>query len=237
VKLLSIAACCVFLTIPHATFGSTPTVRVDVPAKSSPRVRITVLLNGKAQKGARVEIYRYELGPGQEAVPRVVLTSDDQGRVAPPRLTPGHYHVIASADKKLRADLSLDILAQYDQGVSVFAMELAISPFPTREELLSEAEQKPIKDRVREFHGIVCDLWGAVIPGVSIEVVRKGTEGKDRVAQLKSGIDGQFSAPLSDGTYVALFYMSGFRTEIVPFEVTKEGSEHLRVTLQIAASN
>jgi hypothetical protein len=130
------------------------------------------IVQRKTQKGAKIEIYRYELGPGQEAMLRLSLTSDDQGRVVPSKLAPGHYRVVASADKKLRADLFLDVLAHYDEKVSVFSMELVASPFPTLEELLSEAEQKPIKDRVREFRGIVYDPSGAVVPKVTIEIVR-----------------------------------------------------------------
>lgn len=70
-----------------------------------------------------------------------------------------------------------------------------------------------------------------------IEVVRKGTEGKDRVAQLKSGRSGLFSARLSDGGYIALFSMPGFRTQSVSFEVTKQGSDDLRVTLQLGEAH
>lgn len=162
-----VAAWCLLLAIRPAGSCSTASVEVQVPSKSSQTVRITALFSGKPQKGVKIEIYRYELGPGEEAMPRLSLTSDNQGRVVPPKLAPGHYHVVASADKNLRADLYLDVSPHPDGKASVFSMELVASPFPTREALFTHAEQMPIGDRVKEFRGIVYDPSGTVVSGVS----------------------------------------------------------------------
>jgi hypothetical protein len=210
-------------------------VEVQKALKSGQTVRLTVLLVGKTQPGAKVKIYRYELGPGQEAKPRFSLIADNQGRVFPPKLTPGHYHVVASAPKNLTAELYLDISAQDSENASEFSMELAIGGI-TRGELFTQAEQMPIKERVRSFHGIVCDPTGNPISEVSIEVVRKGSRGKDRVARLTSGNRGQFSARLSDGRYIARFSAPGFQIRFVPIEINEQGSGDLIVTLEIGRS-
>lgn len=222
----------------HAIFpsavGST-SVEVLAPLNAGPAVRLTVLRNGGPQPGVKIEIYRYELGPGQEAKPRFSMLSDNQGRAFPPKLSPGHYHVVASTPKNLRAELYLDVSAQAHENASEFSMELGIGGI-TREELFTQAEQMPINERVRSFHGIVRDPIGNPISEVSIEVVRKGSEGKDRVARLTSGNRGQFSARLSDGSYIARFSAAGFQTRLVPFEVSEQGSGDLRVTLEVGPS-
>ena len=146
-------------------------VTVQEPLKSGPTVRPNVLLGGKAQPGAKVQIYRYEFGTGQEAKPRVSLVTDSHGKVFPPKLTPGHYHVVASAPRNLTAELYLDVSAKDSENASVFSMELGIGSI-TREELLAQAEQMPVKERVRAFTGIVRDPSGNPIPDVSIEIVR-----------------------------------------------------------------
>jgi 5-hydroxyisourate hydrolase-like protein (transthyretin family) len=210
-------------------------VEVQAPSRSSPTVRLTVLLKGKPQKGVKVKIYQYKLGPGDEVKPRFSLISDPQGRVSPPKLTPGHYHVVASAAKNLRADLYLDVSEQANEKASEFSMELAIGDI-SREELFTKADQMPIKDRLKVFRGIVRDLTGAPIAGVSIEVVRKRSQGRDHVVQLESGKRGQFSASLSDGSYIALFSAPGFQIQVVPFEITEQGSGDLRVTLELGRS-
>jgi hypothetical protein len=210
-------------------------VEVQAPSMSSPTVCVTVLLKGKPQKGAKIKIYRYELGPGDEANPYFSLISDHQGKVLPPKLPPGHYHVVASAAKNLRADLYLDVSAQANEKASDFSMGLDISDIMP-DELFTKAEQMPIKDRVRVFHGLVRDPTGALISGVSIEVVRKGSQGRDRVVRFKTGNKGQFSARLSNGSYIALFSTPGFQIKFVPFEVTEQGSGDLIVTLELGRS-
>lgn len=230
----AIAASCLLLAIPPS-LCSMASVEVLVPSKSAPTVRITTLYSGKSQRGVKIEIYRYELGPGDEAKPRFSLTSDEKGRVVPPKLAPGHYHVVASGEKNLRADLYLDVSAHANEKASMFSMEL-VAITDTRQELLTKAEQMPIRDRLREFRGIVYDPSGAVVSGVSIEVVRKGTQGRDRIARLKSGRSGQFSAQLSAGSYIAFFSLPGFQTQPVPFEVTEQGSSELIVTLQLGST-
>src|SRR5438105_6173127 len=192
----TIAAWSLLLAILSFPLCSAASVKVEVPSKSSSNVRLTVLLNGKPQKGAKIKIYRYELGPGEEAKPRFSLISDKEGMAFPPKLALGHYHVVASAAKNLRADLFLDVSEHDNEKASEFPMLLETGDI-THEQLFAKAEQMPIKERVKVFNGVVRDPAGALIEGVSIEVVRKGSQGRDRIARLKSGKRGQFSARLS----------------------------------------
>jgi 5-hydroxyisourate hydrolase-like protein (transthyretin family) len=234
VKSAAIALWCLVLAI---TAGANSTVvEVLQPQESSRHVRLTILLEGKPQSGVKVELYRYELGAGEETDPRFSLTSDKEGNISPPVLPAGHYHVVASTEKNLRADLYVDVVSGRQKKTSVFSMQLRSSPFLTPSQQLAEAEQMPIKDRVQQFSGLVCDPTGAVVPGTSIEVLRKKPGNREVVAKLKSGADGRFSIRLADGPYIAFFSTPGFRVAIVPFEVTREGQGDLHVTLQIGAT-
>jgi Carboxypeptidase regulatory-like domain len=166
-----------------------------------------------------------------------VQVDSTKGRVRLPRLAEGHYLVVARAEQMLQATLYLGILPDGGNKTSTFSMQLsncALAENPS--EMLARAEQMPIRDRVHLFDGIVYDPSGATVAGAAIHVVRKGTEGKDRVAALKSDAKGHFSAQLQEGYYIAFFSMPGFRTTIAPFEVTKDGAGELRITLQVAST-
>lgn len=204
------------------------------PTKSSQHILVRTLLDGKPQKGVQIKIFKSKPGLGEESAPLAVLTSTQDGRVSPPTLSPGHYHLRATSDARLIADLYLDVSTQAE--ASAFSMELAPNPFPTREDRIATAEQSSARERVKEFRGVVYDPSGAVIPGVSIEIVRRGTEGRDRAAQVKSGGAGAFVASLSEGSYVALFFSPGFQIRVVAFDVSRQGSFDLKVTLQLGAA-
>jgi 5-hydroxyisourate hydrolase-like protein (transthyretin family) len=234
VKTAAMALCCLGLAV-MAGANST-VVEVLQPQESSRHVRITILFEGKPQRGVKVEFYRYELGPGEETDPRFSLSSNKKGNTSPTSLPVGHYHVVATTEKNLRADLYLDVTSGKPKKTSAFSMQLLANPFLTPSQQWAAAEHMPIKNRVQEFSGIVYDPSGAVVPGTSIEIVRKRTGNKEVVAKLKSSADGRFSTRFTDGPYIAVFSTPGFRTAIVAFEVTKEGQGDLRVTLQLGST-
>jgi hypothetical protein len=157
----TIAAWSLLLAILSFPLCSAASVKVEVPSKSSSNVRLTVLLNGKPQKGATIKIYRYELGPGEEAKPRFSLISDKEGMAFQPKLALGHYHVVASTAKNLRADLFLDVSEHDNEKASEFPMLLEAGDI-THEQLFAKAEQMPIKERVKVFNGMVRDPAGAL---------------------------------------------------------------------------
>jgi hypothetical protein len=233
VKAVAIAVWFVLVMAAPVCLVASPSVEVVAPQKSSRKIRVVFLIDGAPQRGVRVEVYRYTLGSGEESKPLVSLTSDDEGKIRPSALSPGHYHLVASAERNLRADLYLDVSRKLGKQVSSFSMNLIENQYPTLEQLWAAAEEAPVKDRLEAFRGTIYDPSGARVSGVSIEVVKKGTRGKEQVEALESGKDSRFFAPLADGAYVARFSIPGFQIAFVPFEVTKEGSEGLRVTLEI----
>src|SRR5205807_354889 len=125
----------------------------------------------------------------------------------------------------------LDVQAHYGDGTTAFSMALRPSMFPIWEESLERAENQPVTTKLKTFRGVVCDVSGAAIPGTLIRVVRKGTNYQDHVARVKSGLNGQFSAQLSDGTYIAIISASGFQIRLIPFEITDEGFGELKISL------
>jgi len=205
------------------------------PLKSGPNTRVALLVSGKPRSGVKVDVYRYELGAKQEHKPRLSLISDEDGWIRPRKLRPGHYHLVASAEENLSADLYLDVSADSGKLPSAFLMELR-PLVPSPKELWTNVEQMSVKETVKEFRGVVQDISGAIIPGASVEVVRKGTEGKSRVAHLKTDKNGQFHKRLHAGDYIAIVSMPGFQSSYVPFAVTKHGSGEVRVVLILAQS-
>ena len=205
------------------------------PTKSSRNVVVTTLFEGKPRKGVKVKIYRCR--KQMEANPSFTLITGEDGTVAPPALSPGEYCIVASADLNLVADLELRVSSHFKEKTSSFSMELVASRFPTWEQRLAAVEQMSVKDRLQNFSGVVRDPTGAAIRGVAIEIIRKGTQGKERVAQLKSDRDGLFSTELAEGAYIAVFLAQGFGTQLLPFEISKtQGDGDLRVRLEIGAS-
>ncbi len=239
-KLAFIVACGLLLALPP--FG-TAAVEVVAPRKSSPIIRLKILLGGKPQSGAKIEIYKYQLGPGQETKPRFSLFSDEQGIAVPPELAPGSYHIVASAEKDLHVDVYLDVVSEAPVKTSEFSMELVASPYPTvaspyatREQLVEKAESGLSVDRVQEFRGTIFDPSGAGIAGASVEVARAGTRGTGGIASLKSDSRGEFFAALPEGRYVAVIAAPGFRTLYLPFDVSSDGSKDFKVILRLGST-
>lgn len=208
-----------------------------VPTHDSCRnVRLVLLAGGRPLAGVRVELYPYNSGSADSAQPAFSLTSDKDGLVATPLLNTGRYHVVATSGSNLRAELYLNVIHKSKKSDSSFSMELVESPYPTIEQAWQAAEAMPVKDRLAAFVGTVHDPSGAAIAGASIEVAKKGTNGKERVAQTKSAADGTFFAQLPNGAYVALFSIQGFRNTFIPVEIAPDGSKGLRVRLDLGAS-
>ena len=199
---------------------------------SNQKAKIVTLLGGRSQKGIKLDVYRYSLGSGKESAPLVSLTSDDDGTVITPVLPIGEYHFVAAGEHNLRADLYLDIPMKSGDGISSFSMEL-FDTYPTMDQKWAAADELPVNDRLGTFNGTIHDFSGAMVPGVKIEVVNKGTSGKQRITEITSAPDGRFSAQLPEGVYIALFSIDGFRSVFTPFEIAKQSSGHLSILLQL----
>jgi hypothetical protein len=218
-----ISACCLLLA--GMAMAESVEVGTAKAEESSRNVRITVVLNGKPLKLARVE---FCTTTGKQ-ICFTVLTGDN-GVAVPQALALTTYHVFALFEDDLSSDLYLHASPQ--GKATSFAVDLTPS-FKAGQAVLAAAEKLPIREIVREFTGSVQDPWGAMIPGANIKVVRKGSTDKANPLRLKSDANGRFSAQLIDGVYIAVFSSPGFRTEIVPFEVARQGEKEMLVKLQI----
>ena len=189
----------------------------SAPQESSRHVRIVVTLAGKPSKDVKVDFYPTVSQPSFSEL------TDDNGIVAPPELAAGDYKVIATLQDVVSTLLLLHV--GRGEGVSRFSMDLT--------EPVQRAEALPIVNHIQAFEGAVLDPSGAMVSGTKILIVTKGSELQHVVLRTKVDANGHYSAQLGEGSYIAFFYAQGFRTAIVPLEITENGSGDLHVTLQI----
>jgi hypothetical protein len=200
------------------------TVEAPKPQESSRHVRIVVMLGGKPLRGVTIDFYPIAAQPHFSAI------TDEDGIATPPDLALGNYNIVARLDEDVSTSLSLHVVPE--RMVSTFSLDLT-EGFAQAQRAQQAAESLPIRDRVKSFRGTVLDPTGAVIAGTNIRVVRKGSQEKAVALRVKSDAKGNFSGQLGEGSYIAFVFSQGFRTAIVPFEVTKDGSGDLRITMQI----
>jgi hypothetical protein len=221
VKTAAIAVCCVLL----ASLVWAESVEVETkPLESSSHVQITVVLGGKPLKGVTIDFYK---GSAESIFSAL---TDENGIVTPPELKLGDYQVVAALDENVQTSLWLRVVDGHE--ATKFSMDLTESFARSRDDL-QRIEKLPVRDHVQAFQGIVVDPSGALIPGTKIRIIKKGSLEKDAVVRIEADANGHFSAQLTDGLYIGFFYSQGFRTGIVPFEITKDGAGDLRITLQI----
>jgi hypothetical protein len=202
--------------------------------KSSRYVQITA--QASPLKGTQIEFYSYKLGTPislDASTLHFSSVTDEEGKIKTSELPPGLYLVLANGAHDGFAQLVINVLPDSTAQITSFTMYLCADPRPS---WTPAAEKMPIKARVSVFRGIVKDQLGAVIPSAWIDIVKKGTEGKEHVAKLKASLDGSFSAELPPGLYIAFFYNPGFKDEIVPFEVAKEGTGSIDVILNVPST-
>jgi uncharacterized GH25 family protein len=194
---------------------------------SSDNVRITTVFNGSALRDAKVEIFF-----ATEQKPGLVVFTDSQGVASIPKLAHGFYRVVATGPKNQTAELSLYVNVPALTSITSFEMILvpSVSLLDAR---LAIAEKTPITRNIHEFKGLLLDPSGAAISGAEIEIIRKNSK-PGPAAKVKSDESGRFKSTLDDGTYVAFFQASGFRTEIVAFELdNKPDPKELRISMRI----
>jgi hypothetical protein len=223
VRIASIFACCVLLA--SVICAEDVTVQTK-PLESSSRVQVTVILGGKPSKGVKVDFY----SEGRQFF--LSALTDEHGIVAPPELVPGNYIVVAALDEDVSASLVLHVVG--GRKLSKFSVDLTERFAQSRDELQT-LEKLPVRDHVQDFQGVVVDPspFGTFIPDAKIRILRKGSAEKTVGFRLNADENGHFSAQLADGLYIGFFYSPGFRTAVVPFEVTKDGSGNLRIVMQI----
>jgi Carboxypeptidase regulatory-like domain len=227
VYVIAIAATCLFL-VSTARPECVVVEDTSKPQEASSHVRVAVILGNKPLKGVKVDFYQ---PPSQL---RYSVSTDENGFAAPPELASGDYNVVATLNDDVSTTLWLRVVGK--EGVTALSMDLT-APIQQSQLMLDAAKRKaeelPIREHVRRFQGTVIDFSGAIVPGARIEVMRKGPREKNVILQIKTDAKGTFSAPLQEGSYIAFFFTQGFRTEIVPFEVKKDGSGEMRIALTI----
>lgn len=199
---------------------------------SSQNPRITVLISGKAQPGAKLAI------SDANGEKKLVLSANSRGIAVLPDLPPGRYCIVASTSPTLRADLCLQIADGRVPKASVFSMQLVVqpAPLPTLEERLDAASKAPIGLLMRIFTGSVRDITGAAIPQASVEVYPQGVADTAHPLRINTDAQGRFSAALAPGKYTALIQSPGFETQLVTVEISPDADpKELDVKLNVGA--
>ncbi len=215
-KAIPIVVCAALIGV--VAYPQCVTVEEFKPQECSPAVRIAIELGGEPLPGVKVDLYpRY----AKEAVFEGV--TDEHGTVVPPKLAFGDYNVFASLNQAVVSFLQLRVVR--DGPTTPLSISLGTLP-------AGGGENLPIREYFRVFQGSVQDPTRAAIPA-AIVVVKRGGPERDVVLRSTADANGHFSEKLGDGSYIAFFFASGFRTATVPFEITAKGSDELQVKMRI----
>jgi hypothetical protein len=106
-------------------------------------------------------------------------------------------------------------------AISEISIEIAPDRAPGFVDAVARAEQQPVAFTLREFSGVVIDPTGAVIPGASVTIVRKGNQ---LVSALTTNGAGEFSAQLDPGDYYILVAAQGFSSQALHVAIAPQGS-------------
>jgi hypothetical protein len=202
------------------------------PLESSSHVRIYVVLAGKPLKGAKVILRPQHdcncatdmlRGNPMDAtlVPSKEMT-DENGIANLPELTPGEYDVAVTLNG-VASTAFVGLHVSGDPKVTTIPMDLT--------QQVQRVEGAPILFHVEGFRGTVKDFSGVTLPGASIVVVKRGSQAEDVAVMSKADANGNFSAQLAEGSYIAVFFVLGFRPGIAPFEVVRGGASQLSISL------
>jgi hypothetical protein len=205
---------------------------LTTPLESSRHVRIYVVLGGKPLNGAKVILRpEHECNCATDVlrgnpmdttlIPSTEMT-DENGIANLPELTPGEYDVAVTVND-VASTASVGLHVTSDPKVTTIPMELT--------QQVQRVEEVPILFHVEAFRGTVKDPSGATLPGASIVVVKRGSQAKDVALMSKADANGNFSAQLAEGSYIAVFFLLGFRPAIGPFEVARGGASQLSISL------
>jgi len=189
--------------------------------QSSGRLRLNVRKEGSAVPDSVVTVWK------QDAVfPYSISVADKHGIVALKHLPKGKYW-IGVLDENARAEASVNVEVSSGGRHTVSSSSMQIGSGVT-----SSGTRGAVK--VQHFRGVVVDPSGGPVPGAKIGILRQGTPGM--LLESSSGSDGSFSLDLADGEYWAFVREPGFRTRILRFVISMQGTESLSVPLQIGDS-
>jgi hypothetical protein len=215
------------LGIATCSAGANTVVKVSVQRCSS-RVGavIRVTQSGKAIRGAHLDLY-HEIEHGERAA--WAGDTNRHGIAKPPALEVGDYRVVADFGK---LDATMLLTVSNNGGIRS-ECNVELTP-PETTKILDSFPEQTSSIRVREFRGIVEDELGAVIPHAT-QILRKPSD-EHEVARIHSDERGQFSLPLGHGTYIAVFKVPGFKTQVVGLKVSNDGWDAVRLTMEVAGT-
>jgi hypothetical protein len=218
-------------------------------------LQVAVVFDGKPAPGAKIEVGRIS-GDGEP----LLLVTDSLGKATLPELPAGEYHIRVAPAQSPNFTEGIDFclaecaindlevtnftvdslngtLHPIDRsalGMSEFVIDLARDRIPEWAQQIATAERDPTVLRAREIRGVVLDQSGAVIPGASIDVIRKGGKANESIAGLQSDPSGRFLIPVPDGDYFVLISSPGFAPRALQITVSASGStDDLQLVLTV----
>jgi hypothetical protein len=221
------------------------------------RARITVLFDGNPIAEASVNVRKFGDNGAVVSDPVATLSTDSKGQTILPEMPEGYYQISSWSSRNPRVGVGFSVcigacldpfaivdltvvnldgdvepvLVDEAAGISEFRIEIDPSQFPSRAQLIAEAESQPIDRTLHEFRGTVVDPTGTPIRGASISVVQRGKQGGEEIALLRADDKGAFAATLPEGRYTVLVAASGFESQATPIAIVPAGDTS---TFQIA---
>ena len=210
---------------PHTVKTSSQEIRFEIPLHA----------DGTPFKDAKIEI----ISDSIEGSPLFSMKVNNVGEAVSPKLPLGFFHVVASAPGDFSAEIDLLVTPTAEKQTKPYLLSLTFQRPPSAFDLffirsVDPAMSKPPAETVQEFKGVVVDPTGAFTPRVKIRIFPKGFSDASQVIVATTDDKGQFSIPLSSGTYTAVFQMAGFRNHVIVFEIARDGSpKNLEVALEL----
>ena len=232
---MAIVLACLVITVSHKAAAVVRVAHI-LPSTQSPT--IVALADAKPVPGATVEVYRTIPRENNELM--LTLHTGVNGQIVVPSLPSGGYFFIVWAKSDLVGYLDLNVAAPWAGDVdpfapakSLFEVNLEPTQWPPYGLALADAEQAPPTE-LSSFRGTIGDPTGAPVPHALIDVMRRGTDGTEHLAHVRTDDAGRFSADLPVGNYVVSFTSPGFEICLISVTISNAGDNRpLRVKLRI----
>jgi hypothetical protein len=175
--------------------------------------------------------------PRETAPPVFAIGTNGRGIATPPQLSPGTYRIEAWTPDGAFAELDVSVPAGGTTAPETYPMALHASFAVQKAAAAAWATAAIFGKVLPPRDGLVLDQAGDPIPNAENaiwQVDPRRTFADERM----SAADGTFSLPLPEGEYVAILGVSGFRRQVVRFEIapqslSERSDARLAVTLDV----
>jgi len=243
VKICPTAIFCILLS---TIARSSVKVEKIVPHECTQLMRIAVTLDEKPLSWAAVTFYKGFYSDGKPAL--FSVSTKENGVASVPKLERGDYRADVSfngirseiVDEPVTTSLFLHVSPKLE--ITTVPVDLGK---PARElwredeafeKHLDALVSSPVHDRLGGFAETIVDPVGAKVVSAKIWVVQRTLQGWAVLFRGLSDSNGRVAPQLGDGRFVAICASPGFRTDMTPFEVVRDGSGELRTVLYLAAA-